>query len=133
MKLAEAEPLGPGEPRTHGSGSPEGTGSGEGVALPGSEVEPLSSGRDGSPGLPGHPSPGEMAAEKEPAQETTAFLDLGGEPPSPPKEMRGSGALGGPCACSPVSCTMSRTSIHSSLGTLSIRSNPLNLFVTSIV
>uniref|UniRef100_A0A4W2BQK7 Zinc finger protein 407 n=1 Tax=Bos indicus x Bos taurus TaxID=30522 RepID=A0A4W2BQK7_BOBOX len=104
MKLAEAEPLGPGEPRTHGSGSPEGTGSGEGVALPGSEVEPLSSGRDGSPGLPGHPSPGEMAAEKEPAQETTAFLDLGGEPPSPPKEMRGSGALGGPCACSPVSC-----------------------------
>uniref|UniRef100_A0A8B9YD99 Zinc finger protein 407 n=1 Tax=Bos mutus grunniens TaxID=30521 RepID=A0A8B9YD99_BOSMU len=104
MKLAEAEPLGPGEPRTHGSGSPEGTGSGEGVALPGSGVEPLSSGRDGSPGLPGHPSPGEMAAEKEPAQETTAFLDLGGELPSPPKEMRGSGALGGPCACSPVSC-----------------------------
>ena len=31
----------------------------------------------------------------------------------------------------PVSCTMSQTSIHSSLGTLSIRSNPLNLFVTS--
>ena len=28
-------------------------------------------------------------------------------------------------------CTMSQTSINSSLGTLSIRSNPLNLFVTS--
>ena len=28
----------------------------------------------------------------------------------------------------PVSCTMSRTSVHSSSGTLSIRSNPLNLF-----
>ena len=28
----------------------------------------------------------------------------------------------------PVSCTMSQTSVHSSLGTLSIRSNPLNLF-----
>ena len=26
----------------------------------------------------------------------------------------------------PASCTMSRTSVHSSLGTLSIRSNPLN-------
>ena len=33
----------------------------------------------------------------------------------------------------PVSCTMSRTSIHSSSGTLSIRSNPLSLFVTSSV
>ena len=32
-----------------------------------------------------------------------------------------------------VSYTMSRTSIHSSSGPLSIRSNPLNLFVTSIV
>ena len=32
-----------------------------------------------------------------------------------------------------ASCTMSQTSIHSSLGTLSIRSNPLNLFVTSTV
>ena len=30
-------------------------------------------------------------------------------------------------------CTMSRTSIHSSLGTLSIRSNPFYLFVTSTV
>ena len=30
-----------------------------------------------------------------------------------------------------ASCTMSWTSIHSSSGTLSIRSNPLNLFVTS--
>ena len=30
-------------------------------------------------------------------------------------------------------CTMSWTSIHSSSGTLSIRSNPLNLFVTSTV
>ena len=29
----------------------------------------------------------------------------------------------------PASCTMSQTSIHSSSGTLSIRSNPLNLFV----
>ena len=28
----------------------------------------------------------------------------------------------------PVSCTMSRTSVHSSSGTLSIRSRPLNLF-----
>ena len=33
----------------------------------------------------------------------------------------------------PVSCTMSRTSVHSSSGTLSIRSNPLNLFLTSTV
>ena len=33
----------------------------------------------------------------------------------------------------PVSCTMSRTSIHSSSGTLSIRSSPLNLFLTSPV
>ena len=33
----------------------------------------------------------------------------------------------------PVSCTMSRTSVHSSSGTLSIRSSPLNLFLTSIV
>ena len=33
----------------------------------------------------------------------------------------------------PVSCTMSRTSIHSSSGTLSIRSSPLNLFLTSTV
>ena len=32
-----------------------------------------------------------------------------------------------------ASYTMSRTSIHSSSGTLSIRSNPLNLFVTSTV
>jgi len=32
-----------------------------------------------------------------------------------------------------VSCTMLRTSIHSSSGTLSIRSNPLNVFVTSTV
>ena len=32
-----------------------------------------------------------------------------------------------------ASCTMSRTAIHSSSGTLSIRSNPLNLFVTSTV
>ena len=30
-----------------------------------------------------------------------------------------------------ASCTMSQTSVHSSSGTLSIRSNPLNLFVTS--
>ena len=29
-----------------------------------------------------------------------------------------------------VQCTMSQTSVHSSSGTLSIRSNPLNLFVT---
>ena len=29
----------------------------------------------------------------------------------------------------PVSCTMSRTSVHSSSGTLSIRSGPLNLFL----
>ena len=33
----------------------------------------------------------------------------------------------------PVSCTMSWTSIHSSSGTLSIRSSPLNLFLTSHV
>ena len=32
-----------------------------------------------------------------------------------------------------ASCTMSRTSVHSSSGTLSIRSNPLNPFVTSTV
>ena len=32
-----------------------------------------------------------------------------------------------------VSCTMSRTSIHSSSGILSIRSRPLNLFLTSTV
>ena len=32
-----------------------------------------------------------------------------------------------------TSCTMSRTSVHSSPGTLSIRSNPLNLFLTSTV
>ena len=32
-----------------------------------------------------------------------------------------------------VSCTMSWTSVHSFSGTLSIRSNPLNLFVTSTV
>ena len=33
----------------------------------------------------------------------------------------------------PVSCTMSQTSIHSSSGTLSIRSSPLNLVLTSTV
>ena len=33
----------------------------------------------------------------------------------------------------PVSCTMSQTSIHNSSGTLSIRSSPLNLFLTSTV
>ena len=33
----------------------------------------------------------------------------------------------------PVSCTMSRTSVHSSSGNLSIRSSPLNLFLTSTV
>ena len=33
----------------------------------------------------------------------------------------------------PVSCTMSWTSVHSASDTLSIRSNPLNLFVTSTV
>ena len=33
----------------------------------------------------------------------------------------------------PVSCTMSWTSIHSSSGTMSIRSSPLNLFLTSTV
>ena len=32
-----------------------------------------------------------------------------------------------------ASCTMSRTSVHSSSGPLSIRSNPLSLFVTSTV
>ena len=32
-----------------------------------------------------------------------------------------------------ASCTMSQTSIHCSSGTLSIRYNPLNLFVASIV
>ena len=34
---------------------------------------------------------------------------------------------------SPASCTMSWTSIHSSSGTLSIRSNSLNLFLTTTV
>ena len=33
----------------------------------------------------------------------------------------------------PDSCTVSGTSIHSSSGTLSIKSNPLNLFLTSTV
>jgi len=33
----------------------------------------------------------------------------------------------------PISCTMSRTSFHSSSGPLSIRSRPLNLFLTSTV
>ena len=33
----------------------------------------------------------------------------------------------------PVSCTMLQTSVHSSSGTLSIRSRPLNLFLTSTV
>ena len=33
----------------------------------------------------------------------------------------------------PVSCAMSRTSVHSTSGTLSIRSSPLNLFLTSTV
>ena len=33
----------------------------------------------------------------------------------------------------PVSCTMSQTSFHSSSGTPSIRSRPLNLFLTSTV
>ena len=33
----------------------------------------------------------------------------------------------------PLSCTMSQTSVHSASGTLSIRSSPLNLFLTSIV
>ena len=33
----------------------------------------------------------------------------------------------------PVSCTMSQTSVHSSSGTLSIRSSPLNVFLTSTV
>ena len=33
----------------------------------------------------------------------------------------------------PVSCTMSQISVHSSSSTLSIRSSPLNLFLTSSV
>ena len=33
----------------------------------------------------------------------------------------------------PVFCTMSQTSVHSSSGALSIRSSPLNLFLTSTV
>ena len=33
----------------------------------------------------------------------------------------------------PASCTMLRTYVHSSSGTLSIRSNPFNLFLTSTV
>ena len=33
----------------------------------------------------------------------------------------------------PVSCTMSRTSVHSSSGNLSIRSSPLKIFLTSTV
>ena len=33
----------------------------------------------------------------------------------------------------PASCTMTRTPVHSSSGILSIRCNPLNLFVTSTV
>ena len=33
----------------------------------------------------------------------------------------------------PVSCAMSRTSVHSSSGTLSITSSPLDLFLTSTV
>ena len=33
----------------------------------------------------------------------------------------------------PVSCTMSQTSIHSSSDTLTIRSSPLNLFLTSTI
>ena len=33
----------------------------------------------------------------------------------------------------PVFCTMSRTSVHSSSGTLSVRSSPLNLFLISTV
>lgn len=112
IKLAEAEPLWPGEPGTRGSGSPEGAVLGVGVELSGTGAGPLLSACDGGPGLPGHSSPGETAAEKEPAQETTAFLNLGGESPSPPKEMRGSSALGGPGmvlqggprAHSPTSC-----------------------------
>ena len=32
-----------------------------------------------------------------------------------------------------ASCTMSQTSVHGSSGTLSIRSSPLNLFITSTV
>ncbi|KAM9677127.1 zinc finger protein 407 [Dama dama] len=112
MKLAEAEPLRPGEPGAPGLGNPRGAGLGAGVALPGTGAGPLLSGHDGGPGLPGHPSPGETAAGKERVQETTAFLDPGGEPPSPSKEMHGSGPLGGPGvalqggtrAPSPASC-----------------------------
>uniref|UniRef100_A0A8C6DAH0 Zinc finger protein 407 n=1 Tax=Moschus moschiferus TaxID=68415 RepID=A0A8C6DAH0_MOSMO len=112
MKLAEAEPLRPGEPGTCGSGRPEGAGPGAGVALPGTGAGPLLSGCDGGPGLPGHPSPWETASEKEAAQETTAYFDPGGEPPSPLKAMRGSVVLGGlgvalqggPRARSPASC-----------------------------
>ena len=33
----------------------------------------------------------------------------------------------------PASCTMSQTSVHSPSGTLSIRSNPLSLFITSTI
>ena len=33
----------------------------------------------------------------------------------------------------PLSCTMSQTSVHSASGTLSIRSSPLNLLLTSTV
>ena len=33
----------------------------------------------------------------------------------------------------PVSCTMSRNAVHSSSGTLSVRSTPLNLFLISTV
>ena len=33
----------------------------------------------------------------------------------------------------PVSCTMSQTSVHSSSGTLSSRSSPFNLFLTSTI
>ncbi|KAB0378991.1 hypothetical protein FD755_010569 [Muntiacus reevesi] len=112
MKLAEAEPLRPGEPGAPGLGNPRGTGPGVGVALPGTGAGPLLSGHDGGLGLPGHPSPGETAAGKERAQETTVFLDPGGEPPSPSKEMHGSGPLGAPGvalqggtrAPSPASC-----------------------------
>ena len=32
----------------------------------------------------------------------------------------------------PLSCTMSQTSVHSSSGTQSMRSSPLNLFLTSL-
>ena len=47
--------------------------------------------------------------------------------PSPPP-----GDLSNP-GVETVSCTMSRTSVHGSSGTLSIRSRPLNLFLTSTV